>query len=271
MSFREPLPEGVARRFTEVAMGARLCHHMVSQCGDPSAGSNFVMANEFYPWEKVSDRARHYVDAALEHLGMWADHIAPLKFHPEHEVNITMRPTYTLARAALESAAQCTWLLSTQDPRECIRRHLSLIRWDLAEHRKSEVGAEQKSAVRARDDRLVDRVSEVFTEAEIRPPQGFLWTIRAACEVDDLALKRVEPGEEYEPGHFRTRSLPDPELMVEVARAAHDMTMYATGKYILWSGADMEVLAANARRWLADNMTLKDDHDPEVLEALRGD
>ncbi len=94
----------------------------------PVEGSNFVRANDLYPFEKVSDRARHYVDAAFEHTLMWADHVAPFKFHPDQTVSFTLRPTYTLARAALESAAQVVWLLSTRDPLECIRRHLRLIR-----------------------------------------------------------------------------------------------------------------------------------------------
>jgi hypothetical protein len=42
--------------------------------------------------EKVSDRARHYVTAALRHMLMWADYAAPFKFHPEQAV--TLRPSY---------------------------------------------------------------------------------------------------------------------------------------------------------------------------------
>lgn len=97
-----------------------------------------------------------------------------------------------------------------------------------------------------------------------------LW--RAASGVahwPNLVLKKVRPGEEYEPGHFRAESLPDSDLMVEVMRAAYDMTLYAGGKYILWSDAPMEALAGNARRWLADQITLREDFDQEVMDRLR--
>ena len=133
---RVPVPSEVSVGFTEVAQGARLTDRMVKACGDPSPGSNFAHVNDLYPFEKVSDRARHYVTAALEHMVMWADFAAPLKFHPDQTTTFTMRPTFALAPAALETAAQAVWLMDTQDPVECVRRHLRLIRWDLSEHRK---------------------------------------------------------------------------------------------------------------------------------------
>lgn len=294
MFVREPMPQDVSERFTEVAMGTRLSWHMVSNCGDPAQGSTFLAANELYPFEKVSDRARHYVGAALEHLLMWADHAAPLKFHPDQQVNFTMRPSYALARASLETAAQAVWLLDTRDPRECIRRHLCLIRLDLDEHRKSRSDPEEKAAIRAQDEALLERVEEAFAPKDLHPP-GYLQVVIAAASADDLdldpanaewlyraasgaahgmywpniALKKVEPGEQYEPGHYRTRSLPDPELMAQAIRGAFDMTSHAAGKYLMWSGVDVPALAGGARRWLAENVTLRDDHDPEVLMKLR--
>lgn len=293
---RVPVPPETSQAFTEVAQGTRLIWHMFGSWGDPAPGSPLARANDLYPFEKVSDRAWHYVSAALEHLIMWADFAAPLKFDPEQTITFTMRPTYALSRAALESAAQAVWLMDTKDPLECVQRHLRLIRWDLDEHRKSHLATEGKDRVRQRDSELVVRVAEVFTEDEIRPPKNYLDVIRWACRPSDLdldaaqaerlwraasgaahgmywtnlELTNIEVGEEYEPGHFRTFTLPDPDAMLEALQAGYRMAQYAALRYLDYAGADIHALYGPARRWLADNITLKPDADPEVRRHLAG-
>lgn len=133
---RIPVDEEVSRAWVEVAQGARLSSHMLSNIGDPADDSNFSVITAMYPWEKASDWCRSYLSAALEHLKLWADYAAPLKFHPQHEVTHSFRPAYTLARAALEASSQAVWMTASTSPRECAVRHLSLIRWDFEEHRK---------------------------------------------------------------------------------------------------------------------------------------
>jgi hypothetical protein len=297
VEIRQPVPAEHSQAFTEVAQGSRVTWRMLRLCGDPARESNFAKANELYPFEKVSDRARHYVEAAFEHLLMWADHIAPFKFHSEQTVKFTLRPTYTLARAAMESAAQAVWLLDTNDPIECIRRHLRLIRWDLWEHRKSFLDPEDKERCRVRETDLLTRVSEVFTEEELRPPKGYLVVIQAACSANDLdlnaadverlwraasgaahgmywpnlELQELTVGDEYEPGHFRVQTLPDSAVMVDVIETAYKMTRYAALKFVLFSGADPSALMGPAMHWLVENMPLKSDVDPAVLDRLVSD
>jgi len=291
------VPPSVSQAFTEIAQGARYAQHMVKSCGAPTSGSNFAKVNDLYPFEKVSDRARHYVTAGLEHLVMWADFAAPFKFHPEQTTTFTMRPTYALARAALESAAQAVWLMDTTDPIECVQRHLRLIRWDLEEHRKSRLDPEGKEQVKERDRKLVERVARVFTEDQICPPQGYLWIIQQACRPNDLDLDAaqaerlwraasgaahgmywtnleltiIEIGNEYEPGQFRTVTLPDSQAMVDVLRASEKMVTYAALKYVLFSGEDPAPLMAGARSWLAQQITLKPEIDPNVRRRLAGE
>lgn len=269
-------------------------HH---SCGDPQGGSNFAQVNALYPFEKVSDRSRHYVDAALEHLLMWADYVAPFKFHPEQTVSFTLRPTYALARAALETAAQAVWLLAASDPVECVRRHLCLIRWDLQEHRKSFQRKEDKDRCRQREQDLLDRVAEVFEEAQIEPPNGYLAVLQGACKPADLdleaaaverlwraasgaahgmywpnlELQHIVPGEEYEPGQFRAATMPDSTPMVEMVQTAYKMTQYAALKHLMFTGADPAALMGPAMRWLMDNVTKKEDVDPDLIERLRAD
>jgi hypothetical protein len=54
---------------------------------------------------------------------------------------------YTLARAATEASARAVRLTDTRGPVECVRRHLSLMRWDLQEHRKSKLDPGQKEVI----------------------------------------------------------------------------------------------------------------------------
>lgn len=63
----------VSRIFTEVAQETRLiAYSFYGSNPDPAPNSNFDHVNRLYPFEKVSDRARHYVSAAVEHMNMWA-------------------------------------------------------------------------------------------------------------------------------------------------------------------------------------------------------
>jgi hypothetical protein len=121
-----------SRTWTVVAHTARVDHRIMSLIGDPQQGSSPARVDDLYPFEKVSDRVRAHLLAGIEHMLMWADLAAPLKLHEDQVMNVTLRPAYTLARATTEASAQAVWLLDTRNPVECVRRHLSLIRWDPA-------------------------------------------------------------------------------------------------------------------------------------------
>ncbi|WP_413543667.1 hypothetical protein [Citricoccus nitrophenolicus] len=278
------------------AQSARLSLHMLEGCGDPDVGSNFHTVNALYPYEKASDRARSYAHSALQHLSMWADFFAPLKFHPEQGAVIWVRPAYTLARAAMESSAQAIWMMDTRDPKTSVQRHLRLIRWDLDEHRKSKADEEAKGAVSDRDRLLLQRVSSVFESDELRPPNGYLYVLQQACNPADLDvnvadleriwraasgaahgmywtnldLQTIEVKEEYEPGQFRTQSYPDTALMAEALNTAASMVNYAVLKYLDWCGVDPTEPMQEAIRWLAHNFTPKPDANVQVLAHLRG-
>lgn len=290
-----PVDPDVSLAWTEIAQGSRHCQHMLENVPSPAEDSDFDRARRFYPFEPVHDRARAYLDAALEHLVLWADVVAPFKFHPDHEVTSQQRPPYTLARAAMEAAAQAVWMLDTAEPRECIRRHLSLIRWDLQEHKKSKLDLEEKRAVQGVEDDLVRRVSEVFTGVEIRPPAGYLWVVRQACAADGVdvdadeaeRLWRAASGSahgmywptrdlrqlvevESEPGRPRQVRVANAWQMTAVLRAAYDITRCGVFRYALFAGADLPALIQSSSRWLAGMITVREDADPAVLARLRG-
>lgn len=290
---RVPVEE--TERWTEIAVGARLNWRMFSQVGDPTTGSSFDQVSELFPFEKVSDRCRAYLGAAFEHLIAWADLIAPLKFHPEQVTNVTLRPAYTLARAAIESSAQAVWVMDTSDPMECIRRHLCLMRWDHREHFKSRSDPVEKAEIKEREDELVARVAGVFDEAQIRPPNGYLQVIQQACRHDEVALdaataerlwraasgaahgkywpnidlQTVVPGDEYEPGHFRSLMVPDPSGISDVMSTAHTLAQYGALRFADYSGADIPGLIVESRQWLASVLPLRPDAPAGTRERLR--
>lgn len=239
---------------------------------DPQPGSNFADVAELYPYEKVSDRVRAYLMAGIEHMLMWADFTAPLKFHEEQLTNVMLRPAYTLARATIEASAQAVWLMDTRDPVECVRRHLSLMRWDLQGHRKSKLDQSEKDVIKAREDALVHRASQVFQPDDIKPPNGYLDVIKLACAANGLdleaavaeglwraasgaahgnywptlELQHMQVGEEYEPGHHRTIQLPDASAMTEVLEAANTMSQYGVVLYAQYSGVDVAAVLGEA-------------------------
>lgn len=283
-----------SRAWVEVAQGARLSWYTFVNVPVPADGSNFDRTRELYPFEAVDERARAYVGAALEHLMMWAEYAAPFKFHAEHESNFQQRPPYTLARAALEAAAQAVWMLDTRDPIECIRRHLSLIRWDLKEHKRSKATLEGKQEVEARDRDLIERVSGVFTEDEIQPPPSYLWVLQQACRASDLGLEadqverlwRAASGSAHgmywptqdlqklvavpvEGGEVRWVRVADAHGIADVLKAAYIMTQYAVLKYADFAGADIAGLIEASRIWLASKVTFREDADPVILDRLR--
>lgn len=292
MDAPSPIDESIVERWVRVAHSARLSGHLLQGFSDPSSLSNFSSVNAFYPWEKASDWHRSYLAAAIEHLILWADLVAPLKFHPEQVVHHTLRPAYTLSRAAIEAACQAIWLTSGTTARECARRHLSLIRWDYSEYRKSQSCPEGKASASSMDARLLKRTSQHFEESSLRPP-SHLSTIRAAAECVDisaddleriwraasgaahgkiwpsLTLQTVIPIHEYEPGQWRTLKLPDLEFMTEALEAAERVLTVGVFQHGAFCGADMEIAWAAGRQWLASVVPFKEDADPEVIERLR--
>lgn len=269
--------------WTVVAHTARVDNQVMSLIGDPQPGSNLAHVDDLYPFEKVSDRVRAYLLAGIEHMLAWADLAAPLKLHDDQVMNVTLRPAYTLARATIEASAQAVWLLDTPDPIECVRRHLSLIRWDLQEHRKSKLDPSEKDVIKAREDDLLRRVSQVFQSDDIIAPRSYLDVIKSACDAEGLdltaavaerlwraasgaahgkywptlELQHIQVGDEYEPGHYRTVQLPNASAMTEVLQAANTMSQYGVVLFAQYSGVDVQAVLGEAMAWVAQRVPLK--------------
>lgn len=291
MDSRVPVDRQISLAWTEIAHTARLGNRILGGVPELAPGSNFEQINAIYPSERSSDWHRSYLEAALQHLLLWADLVAPLKFHPEQEVIQAFRPAYTLGRAALEAASQAVWMSSGDTAKECARRHLSLIRWDYVEHRKSVTGEDAKRQIREMDARLLDRVGRQFNDADLTPPTHLAVLRNAALTIDvdpdelervwraasgsahgkfwpSVALQQVVPLHEYEPGQFRAVRVPDPAGMTEVLRFAERMTTWGVFRHADFSGADIPQLAGEARCWLVSVAPIRDDADQSVIDYL---
>jgi len=289
MDERIPVGEVTTQAWATVAHSARVAQHVLRHVGDPSPESPFAQINALYAYEKASDWHRSYLAAALEHLIVWADIAAPLKFHPELEVTHTFRPAYTLGRAAIEASSQAVWMSSGGTAQECARRHLSLIRWDYTEHRKSLTGdADAQQRVTEMDTRLLERTADAFPETDLTPPNHYT-VLRAAAPLIDLdpdrmeriwraasgsahgkvwpslALQHVVPLTEYEPGQFRTLRIADPDGMTEVLEVADKMTFHGVLRHADFCKADIPNLLNDARLWLASVVPIRKDADPEAV------
>ena len=139
-----------SRAWVEVAHSARIMQDLLTGTPPAVKGSPLDITNDFFPKDPVERWCRSYLSAALEHLGMWADLVVPLKLHPEAELHHTPRPAQTLARAALESASQAVWILAANNPREMARRHVSLVLDDWDQQKKAAIDPVTKSSLKER-------------------------------------------------------------------------------------------------------------------------
>ena len=168
--------------WVEVAHSARMMRYVLSAVGVPLAGSNFERADALYPFEPTSAWCRSFLDAALEHLELWADHVAPFSFAEDAEVIQRGRPAQTLSRAAVEAAAQAVWIMDADNAAECTRRHLSLVLHDLDEESKAADGAEKDRVLATRAE-LLARLASAITEEEIGGFPGYMQMVKRASAI----------------------------------------------------------------------------------------
>lgn len=292
MNIRIRVDESTALSWIEIAHSVRMLGHCLGDVADPRPESAFRRVSDLYPYERISEWARTYLTAALEHLTFWADVHVPLKFASDQSVNVTLRPAYTLGRAALESAAQAVWLMDTADPMECIRRHISLIRWDLIELRKSRLSGDGKYDAKELEAQLVDRVKGVFDESEVQPPNGYLAVIRDACNADGLQVGPDDAERVWRAGsgaahgkywptidlqhvvqvetdgtEIGSAVVPDVAGMTEVLRVAHDMAQVGVLRYLDYCGLDISATLDASFRWYSEVVPLKDGISRESFRA----
>jgi len=265
-----------SRSWVEVAHSARLMRDLLTETPPAADGSPFSMIDEDLP-QSCEKWCRSYLSSALEHLGMWADYVAPLTFHPDAVVHHEARPAQTLARAALESASQAVWVMASRDPREVLRRHLSLVLADWAEQRKAEVDPERKAELKQQRLDLLEILESHGVKVD--DPSYLTLVTTAAAEVrtsladGDLAdpaqverLWRASAGSAH--GKVwpslelrvsveldgRTFSFPDANAMSAILVLADRVTRYGVFRFIDYAGHEPQLaerLRTTSLRWYA--------------------
>lgn len=164
--------------WVEAAQESRLSDQVLRGLGAPKEQSALWFTDQMAPAYPASVWCRSFLNAAIEHMLMWADYAAPLKFHEEAETVHRLRPALTLARAAIESAAQALWVLSASGLLERASRHVSLVLWDLSQQSKAAMTQEAKDEIKAARAALLASINR--EEKDFPEPQ-YLNIIKAAA------------------------------------------------------------------------------------------
>lgn len=263
--------------------GIRACDLCLKRLMDPRPGSSLDAADHHYKWEKVSAWSRDYLRAATDNLGFWADLVAPFDFEPGAINNVGYRPYMLLGRSGLEAAAHALWVLSTNDVDECVSRHVRLMRRDFKYHVKAiESGGQDAARIEQRITDLEARCASLDPppNPKERPP-GYEDLVKLAaqyCKQDEslwayywnaasgashgqnwFSIEGFEIAfkEEYEPGHYRTTTIPDPEFITATIGAAAKALQYATCRWMELAGYPLELMTV-AMTEIHDRMPKKD-------------
>lgn len=78
----------------QVALSARVMQQTLRLIPATRAGAPLDVLRRLLPQEPADLWCRGFLEAALEHLLMWADYATPLKYHPEASVEFTLRPAW---------------------------------------------------------------------------------------------------------------------------------------------------------------------------------
>lgn len=266
-------------RWTEIALGARFVGELLDITGDPAPSSPLAHDDLAYPNEKLTAWVRSYLRASSEHLIMWADLVAPLQVFEGQDVVSAPRPFYTLARAAMEAAAQAAWVVEPIDSDERVRRHIRLLVHDLVEMVKALNAVGDVARANAARDRIAT-TNERFG-GPVSPAPAYLdmvkaaarWSGRDQAEAESTwrlssaaahgrnwfmgASHHVLRGDEFEPGYFRTTQIPDAEQAADALQLGSDILIRATLRYLEGCGYDVTRCMDAARERLASNIPLK--------------
>ena len=269
-----PVDRETIEPWVAVAHSTRLVADILQQVKEPLRGSNFDQINAHYPPERSSDWCREFLRSGIEHLVLWADHVAPLRFHKDAEVTHTFRPVQTLSRAAIESAAQAVWIMDGETARECARRHVCLVLEDLEEQRKAALGAERKARLKQARQTVIDRLAPYVEEADIGRFPGYMNIVKAAAAtvavkgsadpdlVDSEVIERlwrasagsahgkrwpslelqiIDPGDQIAIGQFETWRAPDPLAITRILNLADAVLSYGVLRFADFSGYESQL------------------------------
>jgi hypothetical protein len=257
-----PLPAGHFDLWTQYAISARATELMLNTHVDPRPDSQLEQADRRYQWEKVSAWTRGYLRAAAQQLSTWADIVMPYDVQPGAVNHVAYVAYLMLARSALEAAAQGFWILRADAIDECTSRHVRMMRRDFCYHFNAlDAGGGDTSTAAKRIADLERRAADLTptVDPKVKPP-GYEKLVRYAARRTDndesewayfwhaasgaahgqnwFSIEGFEVlvGDEYDEGHFRTASMPDPEFITGTIGAAVEALNHAAWRWMLMAG-----------------------------------
>lgn len=262
------VPEEHTTTWTANAHIVRMCELVLERTVDSLPQSSLGQADAIYQWEKVSVWARNYLLAAAEHLSLWADLVAPYDCPPDAVNAVRMRPYLLLARSGIEAAAHAIWLLDVPTMPECVQRHVRLMHRDFNLHKKAlEARGDDISRIAGRITLLKERAAELpFATSPKHSPPGYEKLVRNAATVTGndegqwaylwnaasgaghgqnwfgIEGFNLLPSQEYQPGHFRALSIPDPVFITETIEAAALCLHWGTARWLIMGGHGPDLL-----------------------------
>lgn len=278
------VPDEIARQWAAVAHGGRMASYMLDGVVDPEPRTPFAADDSGYRWEKLSAWVRGYLIAAVDHLLLWANTVAPLQVFEGQVNDNPPRPYYSIGRGALEAAAQAGWVMRPVDSRERVQRHLRLLYQDLRHHELAlrPVNAVRADFARRRRDDMLNRIDGVYSRGSIKDEPKYLDMVREAgpeigkteAEMElvwrsasagahgkawfnDYATT-MQVGEEYEPGYYRAAYVPDPTQVLRVMDLAGTVTHAAVHRYLTGVGTDPTAALGRASTKLAAEVPQRD-------------
>lgn len=180
---RLPSREEIAP-WLEIAQGVRLNADVLGHLMPPRMGS-FLRPTADDPLRKMAWWCHGFLEAAADHLMMWADYTVPFEVHRQATVH-TLRPTFTLARAAIEAAAQVFWALSPEESAVRGRRFLHLVAWDVDEQAKAAGPGDAQAQIHVQRAQILALFG--WTPRTFKPPR-YVDMIRGVAEF----LQRDDP------------------------------------------------------------------------------
>jgi hypothetical protein len=246
---------------------------MLNSVSDPLASSPLATDDAAYRWERCSAWTSSALVAALDHLIVWANIVAPQTVFDGMVVQNPPRPYYTLARAGLEAAAQAVWVLEPDTSPERVSRHLRLVYHDLRHMGLAfeQAGDGRVGSVRERMASIGERVDDpdVFLSIKKGEPK-YSMMVRHAARAIQMEPAQLEViwrgasaaahgknwfqniaytttvGDEYEPGYFRATLRVDPAEVTRSVTAAAKLTLYGVARFLDRSGHDRDSITAAA-------------------------
>lgn len=280
----------VSLALISAAHRARFSARILEIAGAPRPGSKFERLGSPTPHESIERRVAGYLEAAAENVIFWADMMAPLKFHSEQQVRVSLRPTFTLARAALEAVGQALWMLNATEMRELQRRYVAIVLWELRRRTLSEIDPEEKSRAKSAETELIEAARVLFSPAELSCPRGYREFVTSLSEVNGVEfdapfleqLWRDASGVAH--GHHwvndvmtevvpsggdagRVERVPSQHAIAEVIGVATQALNVGVLHYVDYLGVDLAEVVEEARAWLAEVVPLMDEAARDMLRG----